>query len=224
MTSFYLVPKWFYGVDVAMEIAFALVTLLVAFVAFKIYRVTDQEDFKFFGASFGLISLSYILWAGINLFLVSELQGSVKTLGLSDFRFFSFLGIFLFVLFFLLGLITLVYTVFKVRDIRIYALFFMLVLLLVSLSENRALAFYFTSFILLGFLLSHYGLEYRNNPTKKKFSIFFAFILLFISPVGFLLSEQHYIFYVVGHVLELIAYSIILVNILLVLKHEQKKK
>jgi hypothetical protein len=101
---------------------------------------------------------------------------------------------------------------------------FILILLLVTLSANRALTFYYTSLVLFGFLLTHYGLEYRKKPTRSKFLVFIAFLLLFISHGGFLLSGQHYVFYVLGHFFNLTAYIIILVNLILVLKHAQKKK
>src|SRR3989344_3870788 len=163
MTSFYVVPKWFYGVDVALEIAFALITMFVAIVAFKMFKITDEEQFEFFGVSFGFISFAYFLWAIINLFVVSQLTNGLRGLTLYELHFFRF-------------------------------------------------------------LLAHYGLEYRKKPTHSKFLVFIAFLLLFISHAGFLLSGQHYVFYVLGHLFNLTAYIIILVNLILVLKHAQKKK
>jgi len=46
MNEMYLVPNWFFGLDIGMELLFAVITILIAVIAFKIYSMTQDRKVK----------------------------------------------------------------------------------------------------------------------------------------------------------------------------------
>src|SRR3989344_7613445 len=103
MTQIYLVPRWFQGYDVTFEIVFALITLAVSLFSFKIYKLSQQKESKYFGISFLLISLSYFVWAFLNLRLVSEIKEGVSALELKDLLVFSTASIYIYMILAMVG-------------------------------------------------------------------------------------------------------------------------
>src|SRR3989344_3300970 len=167
MVSSYLVPSCFFGFGIILEILFALIAFAVAVTAFRIYKISCQNEFRLFGFSFASISASYILIALINLLVVSEIGGGMQELSLSKITTLSLFGLYLHIFLFVSGLMVLCYTTLKLKN--------------------------------------------------SKILILLIFMELF-------LSTRNYTGYVVSHLLELLAYSIILANLIFLLKHGKKKK
>jgi len=57
-----------------------------------------------------------------------------------------------------------------------------------------------------------------RRKQKKNLLVLLAFCFLLFGSVHFLVSVNHALFYVIGHFLELIAYVLILTNLLLLMK------
>lgn len=224
MVSFYIVPSWFFGLGIILEIIFALIAFAVAITAFKVYRISCQNEFRLFGFSFASISASYILIALINLLVVSEISEGMEELSLSQITTLSLFGLYLHILLFVFGLTILCYTTLKLNNSRILILFIFMELFLILLSGNKAFAFFLMSALFLSFLIAHYASEYFARRNPRTLSILFSFIILLVARGALILSTMNYSGYVLSHILELIAYSIILVNLVPLLKHGKKKK
>src|SRR3989338_6247396 len=73
MAQLYSIPHWFAGFNVIFEILFIIATAMVAFYAFKIYRISSKGEIKLFGISFASLSISYLILVIVNsFFLTSE--------------------------------------------------------------------------------------------------------------------------------------------------------
>src|SRR3989344_1926491 len=141
MAGFYLVPKWFFGIDVGLEILFAIVALIVALNAFRLYKISRQKDFELFGVSFVLISLAYVLWALINIFVVSELNEGIRTLSLSQITAFSLIGVHSYMLLYTIGLLTLVFVTLKTNNLKTYLVSVLLLVIAILTSANKSVTF-----------------------------------------------------------------------------------
>ena len=214
MVSFYLVPNWFFGFGIILEIIFALITAAVAAAAFRIYRASSQNEFRLFGLSFISISLSYLLIALINLLVVSQISDEVRELSLSQITTFSLFGLYLHIFLFISGLTLLCYTSLKLNNSKILILLAFMELFLIFLSANKAFAFFLMAALFISFLIAHYTSEYFSRRNPKTLLILLSFIILLIARWELILSVGNYTSYVISHVLELIAYSIILANLI----------
>jgi hypothetical protein len=225
MANIYMIPEWFFGYDIFLEFIFAIVTLVVGYYAFKIYKLSKQERLKLFGIAFLFFSISYAVQSILNFAIISELNENVSDFfNIETVASLNLAATYFYLLFFMTALVTLTYMTLHVKSAKTYSLLLVLSLLSIFLSVNKVYAFYLVSSFLLVFILMYYFLNFLENKQLNTFLIFVAFALLLFSSFHFILSVNHEIYYVLGHVFELAAYCLILVNLLLVLKNAKKKK
>lgn len=224
MSAVYLVPKWFLISSLFMEIFVILVSLGISFISLKIYSICREREPKLFGFGFLLISLSFIFWFLLNFLLLVNMKLSSPAVDISRI---NQIGVFLFMsyfFFFILGLTLLAYNTLRARNRRGYAFIALLSFLAVILAAERVKAFYIISGVLFFSLTLHYLFNYIAKRNIKKLINFIAFFLLVISRVGLYMSGVSYLYYVSGHIIEFIAYFLLLLNLLSMMKNEQKKK
>jgi hypothetical protein len=216
-------PQWFFGYDVALEMAFAIITFMVALFAFKVYRMTDQRPAQLFGFAFMLLSLSYIVQSIMNFLIISKVHEQVSHMMLMrSVLIFDTFGIYAHIILSITGFSLLAYMTFHSERARLFLLLASLSLLTIFLAQNTLYIFFLVSSLLLVFITWHHIENYMNHRDPKVLLIVIAFLLLLFSEIHFLISVDHQLFYVVGHAFEFTAYVLILFNFYLVHKHGQK--
>lgn len=219
MVYLYLVPKWFFGYDVLFELAFALITLFVSFYAFRVYKLSEQNQSKLFGISFLFISISYFVQAFLNFAIISKLNEDIRlVLKINTINTLVGMEIYAHMIFVAAGLITLAYMTLKVKSAKLYSLLLVTILLSLFFSSNKLYMFYLLSSILLIYIFIHYLVNYFNKKKIKTLLVVIAFAFLLFGKIHFMFSVNHEVYYAIGHFLELIAYLLILINLVLVLR------
>lgn len=216
MVYYYLIPKWFFGLDISLKFLFAFITLAVSFFSFKIYRLSEHRETKLFAISFFLIFLSFLSSGLVNSIVLS---GAKPTEDITHFviernTFFLFLGLFVHMAFFIAGLITLVYTQFKIKNGKVYYIMLGLALLIVFSAYNKVVTFNILSAFLITFIIYNYVNEYAKRGNKKIILVIAAFILLLLSSANFTFALTYYQAYIVGHMLGLAAYVLIISSLI----------
>lgn len=214
----YIIPNWFFGFDIAMEILFAIITFLVAIFAFRVGRLTKERKIKLFGMSFLLIGLSYLLWAGINFWFANLGPDGLQDLTIQGVTLIGTLSLYAYTILFTSGLATLAYLTCDVKKGKVYYLVFGLSLLVLFSSFNKLAMFSVLSIFLISVITYHYFEEYLKNKNKKSLLVLVAFLFLFVGNIAFIYSSVYYQAYVAGHVLELVAYVLILINLIKTVK------
>lgn len=227
-------PQWFFGIDVALEIVFAVVTLLVALLAFKVYRLCAQNQAKLFGISFLFISLSYFIQSAINFLMISKMNESVSNLiKIRSVLMFNTVGVVSHMILMITGLTLLVFTTFRTERYRFFwlllitslaAIFFDVHTEQIFIMPDLLYTYFVITSLFLLFICWHQLETYCRNRDPKTLLIVLAFIFLFVGQIHFVLEVNHQLFYVIGHLLELFAYILILWNFYLVQKHGQKTR
>ena len=77
MAYIFTSPEWFFGYDVALELSFAVITLLVCFYAWKISQVTQERNIRLFSLAFLFISLSYIIQTILNFIIMEQFDEGI---------------------------------------------------------------------------------------------------------------------------------------------------
>jgi hypothetical protein len=217
MALLYLVPEWFFGYDIVLQILFGAITALVSFSAFRVYRLCEQRELKLLGYAFAAISMSYFVWPLLNLFVLS---GGVESnvLGLGDLSGYAVLAVYAYVVLFLLGLSTLAYLTFNVMNDRLFVLIASLSIVGILFSTNFIVAFNFIAAVLLFYVALYYFGKYRRSRSPGVFLVFMAFVFLFAGRFLLFMSALSHTLYVADHILELTAYTLIMLSILKVMK------
>ena len=118
-----ITPDWFKDIDTGFEIVSLLATFLIAATAYKFYKLTDEVRYKWFSASFFLISASYCFKIFTNLIVYNEEWG-MQTLGkftytvqyVHEYYYFEIFGTLAFRFLMLVGLFGLYYIICKCQD------------------------------------------------------------------------------------------------------------
>jgi hypothetical protein len=226
MVHEYFMPAWFLGYNVALHLVFAIITLLVSIFAFRIHRLSGQRQPKLFATAFLFISLAFFIEATLNFLILHKINENIslalKIISVSNL---NLIILNAHLILFTVGLMTLAYMTFRIKSAKAYSLLLIINLVALFLASNPLLFYYITSFILLVYIFIHYLLNYLSKKRINSLLVFIAFVLLSLSNIPILFSVMHHeIFYAVGHFIELFAYLLILINLILVLKHEQKTR
>jgi hypothetical protein len=221
----YFSPGWFFGYDIILELLFAVALLFIVIFAHKVYKTTTQRSVQIFGIGLTLMMISYIVQSIFNILTIYELQNNISFLSKAQYYLiFQFLGTYSHIILMNIGLVLILYMTFKVENIKI-----LLTILAVSLFAIFTYDFPFYLFtvfatIYLVFISLYFIKNYINNRSKKTLIVAIAFIFILLANAHFIFSINHQIFYVIGHILELIAYLFILWNFILVRRYDKKKR
>lgn len=221
MVNLFLVPQWFIGYDLFLELGFALICLLVSFYSFKVYRLTLENSSKLYAISFLFISLSYFIQSFINILLLPQLFNPILS---NNEVVWNIVSIYVNLVFFTMGLLTLTYMTFKIKNSNVYSLLLITTLFSLILSYNRVYLFYVLTSIFLAYISLFYLKNYINKRKITSLLVFIAFCLLLFSQFHFILSVNHSLYYMLGHFFELIAYILILLNLVIITKNGKKTR
>ncbi|MFA5797377.1 MAG: hypothetical protein WC916_05055 [Candidatus Woesearchaeota archaeon] len=220
MTNVFIVPKWFFGYDIILELVFALITLFVAIYGFKLYKLCREKQFKYFGLAFSFIALSYFLQSLINFFLLYDLNSKIRSLMHASYIYdLAVIEIFIHIFFFVLGFLLLTYNTFKIDNLRVFYLLFVVVIISIFFSLNKIFMFYLLASVLLFYLVIHYAITYWYNRKPNALIMSIALLLILFSTLHFILAMNQGIYYVIGHIFELIAYLFIAGNLYMIVKN-----
>ena len=170
------VSSWSFTYDIAFELVFAVVSLILALFAFKLYRITDENKSKLFGISFLLISISYMVQFISNLLVITKLNEQIcAAAGLSSVNSVSYFGAYIHFLLMLTGFAVLLYMTFNIKHPEV--LLFLLILSIVTLvmSGNEFSTFYLLSTLFLSFITWHFVKNYVRNRQKLTLLVALAF-------------------------------------------------
>lgn len=212
-------PDWFFGYDVALELLFAIITMIVAIQGFRIYKATLQKQPLYLAWSFLLISISNIIQSIINFLIITELNENVSQIvKIESITLFNNIGIYTHMFFMIVGLSILTFMTLKTKEIRGLILIPILALTGTFLSINPFYFYNVITSILLITITWYYINNYLKNKKTNTLMIAIAFLFLLFGSIHFLFAVNHSLFYAIGNILELVAFSLVLVNFVRVRK------
>ena len=150
MISLVFSPIWFFGFDNVVDLISVVITLLIGFYSYKIYKITNKKSYFFLYLVFLLLGVGLIIKCFANLGLYFDF---LRRIGIQDTRLFGYqmtaIGLFFYVLVTLLAYLILIALTLKLKGKRIISLLFLLVILTVLLAKNSFMYFHLISGILL---------------------------------------------------------------------------
>jgi len=216
--DYVIVPHWFIGYNSILEMMFFVITSLVGAYALRIYKLSGQRQSKLFGISFLLISAAYLIQSILNFAASYSMAEGCSMRSMTAVHSLSNFGIYVHMILFITGLVTLAYMTLKIKNIKAYALFLAAILAVLLLSSNKLYFFYALSSILLIYISFYYLRNYLKNKKMSALIVFAAFLSLLFGKIHFIFSIDHGAFYVAGHLLELVAYVLIMINLINVVR------
>ncbi len=211
------VPEWFAGLDGFLQLTFALVTFLIFFYSFGVYRKTQNESSYLFSIGFFLISLSYLIWAVLNFSLVADVeqilcQNACSAGSMVDVVVYAVMILYMF------GLLTLTYMTLNINSRATYSLLALLTMTVIAFSIREVFFFFVLTTVFLLFIVAYYARLYVARRNTKVTLTLIVFSLLLLGNFAFVLGVSNGLYYAVGSFLVFVAYIIMLGNLILIVR------
>lgn len=215
-------PAWFNTFDSIFQLLFAVVTLIICGFSYKAYRLLQERKYKYFSAGFLMISAGFFILSLSNLLLYTGVyDGIVTRLGGLNLANLLYLGhIFLL----LLGYMLLLVVAMKLQQRRLTALLFAFIILFTAFSFQYYLKFHMIAFMLLAFMTWQFYDNYKEKKSLNSGLVFSTFYMLAFAEIFLLAMIFMPILYVVGHILQLIGYSLLLLMFIRVHRGTKAKR
>ena len=218
MASFVFYPEWFLGIDHVFELISMIVGFLLSFFAYKAYRLTDQRNYKFFSAAFGLIGVSFIFKILSTLVTHRPFVGVVKgvpgvavAIQALEKVGWAHIGSFLMHQWLMmLAFFILLVMAWRIKNKSIIILFCYLTAISVVLGLYYYHVMPFTLALLTGFTYNHYRIVSNKRKSKNSILVARAFLLLFLAQIILLFVKYRSLFYVAGEAIQLGGFLIFL--------------
>ena len=221
MAYIYAVPPWFCGYDALVEVIFAVMTLLVGVYSYKIYKLTAHRASHLFSLGFFSIAISYIILALYNFLLLTEMNQKICAIAnISNVTLFTNSQMYLHLFFYLIGLMILLYITLKVPCKRVFSLLGLLVFISFVFTLHNPFGAYILSTVLLAYIFWYYMNNYLSRPILSKQLVMIGFGMLLGANILFIFSFDYGAYYIIAHIIKFIAYSIILINLIVLLRRK----
>ncbi len=208
-------PDWFFGLDSLFEGFAFIALLLVTLFSFKAYKFTKDKKFRTFAIGFGLMALGVFARALADFFVYADV--SVKPLVMLA-LYGGYMGLTL------VSLIVLFALTLKTKQKAPFVALLLVSLVLIMLSMSYRLSFHAIAVILLAFISYHFIRNFFEKKSLCAFLVCSSFVLLALAQVAFIFDIVKQKYYIIGHLVHLVAFAALLVALIRVLKAPVKRK
>lgn len=223
MAQYIFSPEWFYGIDIIFEMFSVVVCFLIAYYARKLYSISKENKHNYFSLIFFFIGIAFIAKIATNftlyydVFRVTQVGTALRFVNYQyKSRVAYFLGYFAFRFLMIAAFSSLYLLTHETRSRKLVYLIIYFVLVTTFFSHHVYYIFHITMAVLLFILAGYYYTVYRNRGVSSSRVVAYAFGILLLSQIFFLLMAFGLEMYAVGEFVQLAGFSLLLYNFLTV--------
>lgn len=216
-------PGWFIGTETIFELVGVLVTFFIGYYSYRVYRLSGNKRYHYLGVGFLAMAFGFLFKVISNL-IVLYYEPFVRSINLIPIKLtYIYTGsLILYGFLVLSGYIVLACLAANIRSRRIIiSLSFIALLASLLIRQARSFTFfYFFAFVLLVVYIVPYMYEnYKNQKSKSSYLVFLAFLFLTLANLVFIGMGAYGVgLYVIGYGISLLAYLVLIINLILVLR------
>lgn len=218
-------PVWAYGVDVGIQFFGALIALFIAIYGYKAYKLTQDKKYLYFGSAFGLLSFNlflFVLMIPALYVYYTYFKNIDPGLLLNVSHILNF--IYMFVTLMAYAVFIVIYAGMARRSLMLLLGSLVFSLVVYSYLSVSFVGFNLIALLLLAFVIAYNAKNYILGKKRQSALVLSAFILIALGHLFFILEIFNSLFYVIGHITQLIGYISLLIVVLRVMKHGRKKR
>ena len=221
-------PRWFFGKDIYVDLVSVIVLFMIAFFSYRYYGLSKRKKYAIFSTSFLLMAVSFIFKIVTNFTLYHQ-KLETKTFGLITYTYSTLqqsdilfqLGFLFHRLLMLFGLY-LLYSIYAKPKKGTSFLIFYLIVVSTIFMRSAYFIFHLSSLILLILISLYYIKNYKKSYNNKL--LFTSFLTIILSQLLFMFIKFDLTLYIVAEFVQLLAYIVLLITIIRVLKDGKKRK
>ncbi len=214
-------PRWFYGVDLFMDILSALILLSIGFVAFRHYWFSGRKNHLLFAFGLGVYASGLVFKVARNFIFYS---GDIADITLSQIHssvaFVSWMVIVSRILI-VLGLLF-IFFLYYTSPKEVQAITVFLVLVSLILSDSVYVIFHMISALLAFFIGFHFSRSRKKHSFSQKNFLSLSFFLISISHILFFFISFSGWFYIIGEFVQLCGFILLFTTLLSVVLYGKK--
>ena len=212
------VPGWFTVSEIVIQLVFVIVTALIAYYAYNVYRVTGKSNSKLYSLGFLGLAIGYLMQALLNLFIAGGVSSQdILALATSNMASttlqLSAIPTIVGMIATLAGVATLAYVTLKEKNRQILALFILLSLTSI-LTPAYPLLYHLTTSIFLGFITLQYYKHHVKKQTPNSLMVYLGFGFVLLGTLQLAVADFMDVFYIIGQFISLIGYLLLLWSLL----------
>lgn len=207
-------PRWFFGIDVIIDVLSALVLVSLMFAATRYYRLSGRRKHALIATSFGVVALGFVINLFRNfVFYFSDNPWLISFSQLESSAIFVTWMVVLARAITVLGLFMLYSLYYEDSRSTKWLVAFLLVTSMV-LSTSAYFVYHLTSLLLLAFISSHFLRRYLAVGGRGKQFLAIGFCSIALSQLVFIFASLTPWLYVTGELLQLLGYASLLIMFL----------
>jgi len=225
-------PLWFAGIDSILWIILMCISGFIGLYSLKIFRITGQKKYREFFDSFFLIGLSFLVRTATDIIFYDRIiqdylfgiKGAISRTGLSEginsitTPVVINAGYLIQVVLMLIGFLMLLKVVMKNKNKTLLGILFIASVATLIVSNIYYHAFH-AILAVFGIIMSIYSYKnFQRKPSINTLLVFYSFMLIMISQIFFSMVFFLRTYYVIGHIVQIAGFSLLLINMMLVLK------
>lgn len=220
----------FYGIDSIVEFLIVIVSFIISYSSYKIYKLINHTNYKLFSMAFLSMSISFIFKILSNLTILYRVrieQSNSVIIAVSQLQYMQLINFISFIMykaFNILGFLILFLILSRTYKKEKVILYVYLCILAILFSIYFNFVFYITIAFLLILLTLHFYDNYNEKKSANTLLVFIAFLMMLISHIIFIFSDFQNLFYLVGEILLLISFSNLLINQVKINKQDKSSK
>ncbi len=196
-------PDWFLNIDIIFATISIIVSLLITFVSVKAWFVIKRLRYVAWSIAFLALGFSFVARIVANIYpdpLIFYIGYGLHIMS----------TIFAFLTFFIVAN--------RIYNARIVILLYLMPFVLIFFSSSYFMSFYVTTSIITLMLALTYFVNFLQKKKISAFCVFFAFLMLFLAHLQFLLSSIFHVLYISANVTQLLGFVLFLITLIKVLK------
>lgn len=219
----------FYGADSAIDFLIVLVSLLVSYQSYKVYKILKKRNYQLFSWSFLCISLAYFFKIISNLTIVYRVvisnQNFIRVIlfELDKMKYINFVSFTFYKIFLLMGILILFLIMNKTYKRGEVIIFGYLSLTAILLTIYHDFIFHLTIVMLLISIVAYFHNNYKKNNSRQSLISYVAFVFILGGKFVDIFNGFHKFIYLLGEILIFIGFLTLLLNHIRT-KNEKKNK
>lgn len=220
----------FYGIDSLIELLIVIVSFVISYYSYHVYKLIKEKNYKFFSFAFFAIGFSFIFKIASNFTIMNRVIVEranfifVIWSQLQYMQMINFLSFTFYKIFHVMGFLILFLIVTRTKKKGEIILFLYLSILAVLLSIYFNFIFHITLMFLLIFLTYHFYENYTRHKNQNTELVFIAFLIILVSHSFFVFSDMNSLFYLIGEGLLLIGFLSLLTNQIIIKRKNKNFK
>lgn len=208
------IPNWFTISEIGIQALFVAVTLLIAYNAYKVYKISNHRSSLIYGAGFLGLGIGYLMQVLLHTFLLANVsskdiltiasqQAMNSTVQLSVIP--TAIGMATTIA----GLATIAYVALKEKNPKVLVLLIMLGLASI-MTPYYYITYHLVASIFLAFITVQYFKRHERKRNANSMAVYLGFGFILLGTLQLALSDIMSTFYILGHFVALIGYLFLL--------------